>query len=1751
MKRFLLFFTLFVSFSSAIFAKTTQVAIDKFYTKSYGDNIYICLNFNKYFDEYRAKVLKPYIDVSPKVDFSLTLDYRDICIGNLEPNRSYKVTVNKDLPLGKDYKLDKSYTKELNTTDYAPSFKFKESGYILPQKGDISIPIEVRNIDKLSISLYRINSRNLIDAINSYGLVRALEYYDLNHIEDETGYKLWQKNITLKSPKNIKKVWAIDVGKYLKKRENGVYILAATTYNKDGTPNIYRTKSQWFMISDIGLFTLEDSSGLHIYTKHLSNATIYDDIKIDLVAKNNEILATTTTKNGVAHFKKALLKGTGGLRAQAIYAYSKSGDFSVLSLEHPSLNLSDRGVGGRAVPKDYDAFVYSNRSIFRPGESVPFHVIIKDINSKSAKNLKVVAKLFDSQQNKIASKLLTTDNFGYTNSNFKLSKEAQTGRYKVVLFASSNKPIGSIKFLVEDFVPPKIEVNIVKKPQAIIPNQKAKIEAKVNFLTGEPLKGAEADIQRVIHRAKNPFKEFKGYHFGKVDAKFGNEYLEPITTSSNEDGKIIEDISENKRYDTSLPLSMFVTLSVNEPGARAVTNSYDIFYQNSDEYIGIKPNFDDDYIDIDAKANFNILYLKNQKPKSATLKYKLIEEECDYSWSYENDSWQYNVDYSDIRVVKKGAINTTQSPATLQLDKLDWGSYRLVVYNDNDTISSYRFSSGYWGNGGKQTPDKLPLSINKKSFAPDDKIEVNIKPKFSGPVMINIANQKIFKTITIDAKEGKESKVEFKIDSNWGNSVYILATAFRAQSKTMGASRAIGVAHFSIVDPNKIIKVQLKHPKKIKAKSKLNVELSTTSKDKEIYFTLSAVDIGVLNITKYKLPNPIKHFFGQLKLGVDIRDIYGDLIKAQGEHAKFDEGAGDDFEELQDEHTSNKREVVAFMSKKLKFQNGKAKVEFNIPNYQGALKLNAVAWSQNGFGQASSKVVVKDPVSIELYMPKYLAIGDNAELTLRVDFDKNETSGKYSIKINKQNLDIPLLKIDVDTDKSRTITRKLKVKALKAKEANIDIDIFKDGKKIASREFKLALMHPYPKSFTRVYNILKADKTLNPKEIIKKDAISASVVVSNKPILPKESIEDELTKYPFRCAEQTPSRAFPFIGSKDKDKQEIVKGAIERLEALQRFRGGFGLWSESNVDLWVSAYAMDFLTRAQKQGYYVSKDAIEIGLSFLENSINRWAKTKAEQEANIYALYVLARNNKILMSDIMHFANSQDSKIGSAIAWGQLAVTLNSLGEKNLAKKLFNIAKNSLNSQDYFVNYGGKFRDKAALVVLLKEANYIKDATTLLLDLAKNIDKKRYLSTQEMSQILRAANSIDIKLGNLKLKIGQKLYSSNKAYYLKSSNIDKFKIIKNISGNNLWYSISYLGYPDINSLANFENRGFKIDKQIYTLKGSLVDLKEVAQGDRYVVVISGELTDSAVTKPLITDMLPAGFEIENPNIIGIDNTKDLKWLKNTTVGIHKEYRDDRFSVYFEDTIKFKFAYIVRATTLGKYTVAPVKIEDMYKPRYIAFSKPSVDKLIVKEEIQNSSNTSENNATNSVSDKLNENDYKSAALSPIGALDKYSIYQLNYLRNGIFAYVGLDFSQSNPALYKIFEKFSWYKPTTTSGAVAYSSLNSIQKENVQKLLKEEKKRLGGVTLADIYRVNIKELDEKFLQNYNKEQLRVLRNSLIARNGYKFKDEKLFKIFKQLSWYKPDESVTTSEAIDKKMNELQRANLFKILKVEKQK
>ena len=1741
--------------------KQIPLRIESNETKSYKQYTGLCFGTNQDFNVPDSSVLKSYIKLIPKDHFSVYPNYKELCVTGLKPQTSYTVTIDKSIPLGSK-PLDKTYIFREKTGDLEASLNFKENGYILPANSELSIPIESMNIDTLSVSLYRLNRNNLMSAINEFGLTQSIYSYKLKSIKTQDGYFLWKKKLPLTFRKNHLKTTAIPVGKYLGNIKPGVYMLYAAKDIKGEEEDYYssHTASQWFMISDIGLFTLEGEEGMNVYTKHLSDASIYDNVKLELVSKNNEILATTTTQKGHAFFKKSLLLGENGLAPEAIYAYGKDGDFTAIILSRPALDLTDRGVAGREMPVNYDAFLFTNRGIFKPTEAAPVNILIRDNDGKVAKNLKITLKLYDASSTKVSTQVLSTDEMGFIQTSFDLSVSQKRGKWKVKAFAGSKKPIGAMTFIVDDFIPPKIEVSITKQPDFIEYNQTKTITAIAKYLTGGSMANPSWSSTITLGPASKPFKGYEDYKFSSVDAIMPYEELAHQSMTGDENGTIIVPLKITHINQKTYPQNLNIILDVNEPGGRAVQKNITVFYDNRSGYIGVKPKFKDGSVDLESKPSFDVVYISHMKPVKQQLTYKIIAEDVQWDWISSGDSWEYSKSYSDINEVANGNIDVGNTPTNLQLDKLDWGYYKIKFTGADNARCSYRFSVGYEQSMSKASPDKLPIITNKKQYSPTDTVKVKIIPKFSGKLLINVANSKIISSKELDAHENIPLEVELPISKKWGTSAYILVTEFRSKKKKRGSPRAVGVAHVSIQDNSKIINLSLKSPKRIDSKTNLKVQVSSTNISTPTYVKIMAVDKGILNITNFKAPNPKEYFWGQKKLGIKIRDMYAELIKTSGEHGEFAVGA-DDIANLEDAYkkpTTNKRKIIALQSKTLLLdKNAQASVDFNVSSFQGTIKLMAVAWNKDAVGNEQNITLVKDPVSIEAYMPRFLALGDTAHMLIGITFDDNISKGEYHLDLDSSGgIEFNPAKLIINHDDKSIVYAKINATAKSNQDSNLTIRISNQNKKVASRRFSLAVRPAYLQSHVRKVSTIQQADTLDTKTLIEKDNYAniskISLKVTNAPTIPTNTIEKELIDYCCRCAEQTSSRAFAFLSSSKQSEKELVIQSIKHLQSMQKIDGSYGLWVNSQSSTWVTSYALDFLTQAKKADYKINEKYFQKGLSWLEDNLYKLSTDVNKQESDSYALYVLAENGKVLISDINYHINNPKTLIKSAFGIGHLAATLNIIGEKNKSKIFFEKAIKALGNSDTFSNYGGTLRDKAALIVLLQNAKMDTLAAPLYSDLAMDTKSKQYLSTQEMSQILRASHAVDPKESELNISVNGHTFTG-KEYLYKTDDIDDMPTITNNTQSNIWYTLGMVAQPNKAALAQTKNHGFSINKELYTMDGKKIDIEQITKNQRIVMIISGKIEDTSITHPLIIDLVPSGLEIENPNISGIDEISKLPWLKNLSKIENVTYADDRFSCALNNNYStFKIAYTLRAVTLGTYTLSPVVIEDMYKPRYRANSKPVSTQLIIKEKSKILTHTSAvtHHDTNTTQKKtLTSDDYTQLIQRGIGNLEQYSLQQLNYLRNGIFAQKGLDFSQINPSLHKQFQKYNWYTPVTKDSAKVFKSFTPIQRKNVITLLNEEKNRCGGsLVLADFYRVNIKPLSASYLKKYSQKDLRILRISLMARYGYIPKDKFLESIYKQMPWYTPDSNGTANN-INDKMNFLQSSNMKAILSVEK--
>jgi len=1748
--------------------------IDKIHARSSKEGVKLCVEMNAYLSDYTTRDMKPHITLDPPTLFGVEVNYDEVCAVHLLPRTTYTMKVDRRIPLGED-RLDKTYTFTKRTGDIDPSIRAKGRGYVLPARGEITLPFESTNVTHAAVSLYRVNTRNLIHSINDYSLLRKMSGYDLYKLASEEGERVWEKRLTIDSRPNQKRVTAVPVGSALKQHEPGVYILELKRIDSQGHEHRYHEAMQWFMISDIGLTSTQGSDGLRVNARHLSDATPYRDIRYELIAANNQILGHATSSDGYVFFKAALLRGKRGLKPRAVYAYGKDGDFSVLDLSRAPFDLSDRGVSGREALKAINALLFSNRGIFRPGETVPFRALVRDDQVQPISGRTLSAKLYNTRQELVATQRMTTDASGYLHGTFPIAESAATGNWRIELYAGEAQPFATLNFLVEDFVPPTIALEVTHAPDRLQKVEEAHIRVRARFLTGEALSKAPVELSAVLHAAKKPFADYPGYRFGDFREKDRSVILANAHALTDDNGTATLTFTPKSTARTSLPLAIHVELSAHEPGGRPVSRYVDLFYDDKDAYLGIKPRFEGESVDVSETARFDLVALQHGKPVARTLRYRLIREETEWDWRSQDggSEWEYYRTYRDQEEVTHGTIALAAHPTPLTLDPLTWGSYRLEVEDDRGDVSTFRFTSGYEESVSRASPDRLPVVIDKQHYRPGESVRVRITPKFSGPVTVSMANHRILATQIAHAKAGEPLELSFPTDPKWGGSVWVLATAYRAQSAKLGASRAIGVAHVSIEDPARRIALRLEAPKRIASRRTLTLKMhARTSGDPShkvlpIHVSVAAVDEGVLGLTRYGTPDPVDFFFGKRRLGVGIRDLYGDLITPAGAHGQFDVGAGDDGGEdnpLKEHVVASHRRVVALWNEAVACDaNGTATVTFDVPDFQGALRLMAVAWSDTALGSAQKHVIVKDPISAELYLPTFMSSGDRAQSLARVSIDPTMPEGNYSVELHAQkglsvhptHWTIFHRQGHADTDQ-----HPITLEAGSLPEGSIRLTVQGEGNITTVRDWSLGIRSRYPESYVHLTGLLESGAALSYASIIHPDQWAHTrhlrLRLSGAPLLATDAYRQELIDYTGRCAEQTTSRAFPALdrprAQQSSQAQTLVQKAIARLLSLQRFSGGFGLWGSNDPDLWVSAYAMDFLTRAQEQGYALPKRAVTSGLHWLERNIDRWAATNRDEAKNAYALYVLARTGHTLITPMRTLTKSKN--LHSAEGWAHLAAAFAHVGESKEAKPLFAQAKKALGNTgaESWLNYGGRLRDMAVLVTMLAESDRRADAIPLYADLARGARDRRWLSTQEMSTLLRAADRIAIQPSALKLQVNGKTLHPKQTWQTQGTRIVDLPKVVNQGAGALWYDVSFIGTPSPAFYQASSNHGFAIEKHIYTLKGTPVPLDAITQRSRLIIVLRGRIESPLIRHPLITDWVPAGFELENPDLTHNDITDNLKWLGAKTPTAHTAWRADRFEAALlpqENNNTFVAAYAVRAVTRGTFALPPVRIVDMYRPYYRAFGSVTAETLTVRnpQTIAPSTPTPEANTTVGTPTPLTEQDYMAAATRSLGRLDRYTITQLNYLRNSIFARGGLDFSRTNPMLDRLFKPFSWYTRTTQNSGAVYAKLTPLQRGNVQKLLTEEKRRGGGLSLTDFYRVRNTPLTPALLAKYDKRSLRILRNSLIARHGYRFSDPELSRIFSAMPWYHPTD-IDTSTVLDEKMSPLERANIQQLLHAE---
>jgi uncharacterized protein YfaS (alpha-2-macroglobulin family) len=1510
----------------------------------------------------RRTDFSPFVAVTGIDKPALSAEQKQLCVEGLRHGERYNVTLRAGLPSTVHETLSKSAEMTVYVRDRKPFVRFAAKAYVLPRAGQRGIPVVSVNTKAVAIQIYRIGDRNLADTVFGGDFQRGLDSHDAERLAESRGIKVWNGELAVEQSLNAEVTTAFPVDQAVGDLAPGVYVMTATAAGSKPERSYENLATQWFIVSDLGLAAYSGSDGINVFVNSLATTEPKSQIEVRLIARNNEVLATKRTdSSGRATFEAGLTRGEGGLAPAVVIAAEAKGDYAFLSLKTPGFDLSDRGVSGRLAPAGLDAFVYTERGVYRSGETVHITALLRDSQGMASLNVPVTLVVERPDGLEYRRVLVSDQGLGGRSLSVPINSAASTGTWRVRAYADPKRlPIGEASFLVEDYVPDRLEFELAAAAGKLSRTEPVEITVDGRYLYGAPASGLTLEGEIVVGPAKER-PGFAGYQFGLSDEEIATsrESIEDLP-ETDEHGKASFTASLAKAPQATRPLEAQVIVRMAEAGGRAVERKLTLPIVPTSEMIGVKPLFSGRSLGEGETANFDVIFTAPDGKTLARsgLRYELLKVERRYQWYRRDGNWGYEP-IKLTRRVADGRIDVAADKPGRIAVPVQWGRYRLEVSSGDSSgpVTSVAFDAGWYTEATADTPDMLEIALDKPEYRAGDTMTVAVTARTAGRVTLNVISDRLISSVIQEVQPGVQ-QMRIPVGKDWGNGAYVVATLRRpldAKAQRM-PGRAIGVQWFSIDRGAKTLKVDmtLPHLQRPNGALKVPVKLNGLAAGEEARLVVAAVDVGILNLTNYKPPAPDEYYLGQRRLAAELRDLYGQLIDGmQGTRGQIKTG-GDAPAELGGSPPS--QAPLALYSGIVTVKpDGTAEVSFDIPAFAGTVRVMAVAWSRSKVGRASGDVTIRDPVVLTATLPRFLLTGDRGTMHLEID-NVEGAAGEYSVAVRADgalNLgNQTARKVQLAAKQRTSLT--LPVSSSTAGPVGIQVQVAGPGGFALERSYALSVKPATQVMTRRTVKPLAKGESMTLSNDLFADLVpgTGAVALSVGPstALDAATLLKALDRYPFGCTEQITSRALPLLYvnelaseahlALDSTVDQRIRDAIDRLLARQDSNGSFGLWGVGGDDGWLDAYVTDFLTRARERGFAVPDTAFRLALDRLRNEVNTAPDVSKDGGRDLaYALYVLARNGVAPLGDLRYLADAKLNDLATPIAKAQIAAALGMLGDRVRAERVYASALEQIKppaQPELFsrVDYGSTLRDAAALITLASEAG---GSRPTVMSAVQRVEQVRsvapYTSTQEQSWLVLAARALSKDTAAMSIVAGGETRKGSLYRNIKADELGKAFTVTNSGGGAVQAVVSVTGAPVTPEPA--AERGFKIERLYYTLEGEPADPSKAKQNERFAVVL--RITEGAPQfgRIIVADYLPAGFEIDNPRLVSSGDTGTLPWIENAVAPVHAEFRDDRFSAAFERTARdkpvFAVAYVVRAVSPGSYVLPQAYVEDMYRP----------------------------------------------------------------------------------------------------------------------------------------------------------------------------------------------------------------------------
>ena len=1238
-----------------------------------------------------------------------------------------------------------------------------------------------------------------------------------------------------------------------------------------------------------------------------------------------------------------------------------------------SLSLSRFDVSGQVVQKGMKGFIYGERGVWRPGDTLFVSFILENKGEKLPTDHPIVFEWLNPHGQTINRQVSSLNDNNIYVFKTQTSTDAPTGMWRARIKVGGSTFEKGLR--VETIKPNRLKIKLDFDTELLMPGESAQSEMSVKWLHGAIGRSLKAEVSVTLNQSRTSFKKYADYKFDDPSRRFDSEESIVFEGRLDENGKAMVDAAiDVKDAAPGMLKASFLTRVFEESGDFSI-DRFTVPYAPYPVFVGIKAPKGDKrgMLLTDTTHTVKVVTLspKGEPMTVRNLSYYVYKVSWRWWWESSADDLASYVGTRHQNLISSGKVHTSNGEGqfNFKVDYPEWGRYLIrVVDNANGHATGqavYVDWPGWAGNSRGSDPSSasmLAFSADKEKYKVGEQATINFPASGEGRALVSIENgNKVLKSWWVEPKKG-ENKFSFEVSADMTPNAYVHIALLQPHAQTVNnlPIRMYGVIPLLAEDPQSHVYPLIEMPSELRPEKEVSIKVSERD-GQPMTYTLAVVEEGLLDLTRFKTPVPWNLFFAREALGVKSWDIYDDVIGAYGGKIEqiFSIGGDGDMAGKKGGKKANRfKPMVKFFGP---FKLGKGDTEthtFTMPRYVGSVRSMVVASAEGAYGEAEMTTPVRNPLMVLATLPRVLGPKETVDLPVTV-FAMKEGVKNVKVKIETNDL----VSIEGGAEQSLTFNQIGEQMATFKLKVSPTIGVGKirviasSGKEEAIDEIEIEVRNPNPPITTFESAIIEAGQHIAiAYQLPGMDGTNkATLEISSLPPFDFGRRLKYLLRYPHGCVEQTTSAAFPqlFLGdvieNGELTQQKTtanVKAAIKRLAGFIRSDGGLSYWPGSYQSSdWGTTYAGHFMLEAEKKGFNLPVGFKNKWIQYQKKQARQWSRKSTysgRDLAQAYRLYTLALAGEPELSAMNRMRNQ--SGLSTQSTW-RLAAAYALAGHSNVATELINSTSLSvINQRDNGYTYGSEERDMAMIMETLVLMEKKKEAAEMLQKMSKALSSQRWMSTQTTAYCLLAVSKFIGESGISKeFKFEWKASSGNGtkvnsqlALYqvpLNTKELQGSINISNLSDDGLLYARIIMDGTPSEGDQTVKASNLQLNVEYQTLNGEAVDVARLEQGTDFmaIVTVKNPGTFGDIENLALTQIFPSGWEIRNTRL------EDVKSAHELSQPDYRDYRDDRVYSYFDLTRgkHKKFVVLLNASYTGRYYLPATSCEAMYNNTVLA------------------------------------------------------------------------------------------------------------------------------------------------------------------------------------------------------------------------